>query len=51
MFDEDLADHDLPFDDAAASHYAEIVVSRRLAGVPIEAFDALIARYLCSVLI
>ncbi|WP_428488437.1 type II toxin-antitoxin system VapC family toxin [Rhodopila sp.] len=43
MFDEDLANRVLPFDDAAASHYAHIVVSRRLAGMPIEAFDALIA--------
>ena len=43
MFDEDLIDHVLPFDGAAASHYAEIVVSRRRAAAPIDAFDALIA--------
>jgi predicted nucleic acid-binding protein len=43
MFDEDLTNRVLPFDDAAASHYAQIVVSRRRAGAPIEAFDALIA--------
>jgi len=43
MFDEDLADRVLPFDSAASSRYAQIVVSRRLAGTPIEAFDALIA--------
>ncbi|MGA8907218.1 MAG: type II toxin-antitoxin system VapC family toxin [Acidobacteriaceae bacterium] len=43
MFDEDLAGRVLPFDAAAASRYAQIVVSRRLAGTPIEAFDALIA--------
>jgi predicted nucleic acid-binding protein len=43
MFDEDLANRVLPFDAAAASQYARIVVSRRRAGTPIEAFDALIA--------
>ena len=43
MFDEDLAGRVLPFDAAAASRYAQIATSRRLAGTPIEAFDALIA--------
>jgi predicted nucleic acid-binding protein len=43
MFDEDLAGRVLPFDAAAASQYARIVVSRSRAGTPIEAFDALIA--------
>jgi predicted nucleic acid-binding protein len=42
VFAEDLAGRVLPFDGAAA-HYAEIVVARRRAGNPIEAFDALIA--------
>ena len=43
MFAEDLADRILPFDSAAAAHYATIVVARREMGHPIEAFDALIA--------
>jgi predicted nucleic acid-binding protein len=43
MFAEDLADRILPFDEAAADRYAEIVVARRRAGRPIEALDALIA--------
>ena len=43
MFAEDLADRILPFDSAAAAHYATIVVARREMGRPIEAFDALIA--------
>src|ERR1700722_3899856 len=43
MFDEDLADRILPFGAAAAAHYADIVVTRRRAGKPIEGFDALIA--------
>lgn len=43
MFEEDLGDRILPFHAPAASRYGEIVVSRRLAGTPIEAFDALIA--------
>ena len=43
MFDEDLAGRVLPFDGAAASHYAQLVAGRRAAGAPIEAFDALIA--------
>ncbi len=43
VFDEDLADRVLPFDRAAAAHYADIVTARGRAGRPIEAFDALIA--------
>ncbi len=43
MFAEDLAERVLPFDRAAAACYADIVSSRRRAGNPIEAFDALIA--------
>jgi hypothetical protein len=43
MFTEDIADRVLPFSGAAAEHYAKIVVVRRQAGYPIEAFDALIA--------
>jgi hypothetical protein len=43
MFAEDLAARILPFDDEAARRYAEIVVSRRRQGRPIEAFDAQIA--------
>jgi toxin FitB len=33
----------LPFDEAAAVHYAEIFAARRHEGHPIEAFDAQIA--------
>ncbi|HEX4210623.1 MAG TPA: PIN domain-containing protein [Candidatus Binataceae bacterium] len=43
MFSEDLAGRVLPFNSAAAAHYAAIVVGRRESGNPIEAFDALIA--------
>jgi len=43
VFKEDMADRVLPFTSEAAAHYAMIVVSRRRAGKPIEAFDALIA--------
>ena len=43
MFTEDFAGRILPFDDEAAAQYAEIVVSRRRQGQPIEAFDAQIA--------
>lgn len=43
MFAEDFTGRILPFDDAAAARYAEIVVSRRQQGRPIEAFDAQIA--------
>jgi toxin FitB len=43
MFAEDFAGRILPFDDEAAVHYADIVVSRRQQGRPIEAFDAQIA--------
>jgi toxin FitB len=43
LFAEEFAGRVLPFDGAAARRYAEIVVLRRQAGTPIEAFDALIA--------
>ena len=43
MFNKDLGGRILPFDAAAAARYSEIVVNRRRAGAPIEAFDALIA--------
>jgi predicted nucleic acid-binding protein len=43
MFAEDFAGRVLSFDEPAASRYAEIVVSRRRQGRPIEAFDAQIA--------
>lgn len=43
MFAEDFAGRVLPFTGAAAAHYARIVTTRRQAGQPIEAFDALIA--------
>jgi predicted nucleic acid-binding protein len=43
LFAEDLADRILPYDAAAAGRYVEIVVARRRAGNPIDAFDALIA--------
>jgi toxin FitB len=43
MFTEDLADRVLPFDGAAAVHYADLVATRRRAGQPIEGFDAQIA--------
>jgi predicted nucleic acid-binding protein len=43
IFSEDLAGRILPLESSAAVHYAEIVLARRFAGKPIEAFDALIA--------
>lgn len=43
MFADDFAGRVLPFDEAAAVRYAEIVASRRREGRPIEAFDAQIA--------
>ncbi len=43
IFAEELAGRVLPFDGAAAEHYARIVTTRRAAGAPIEGFDALIA--------
>jgi toxin FitB len=43
MFTEDFAGRVLPFDESAAILYADIVVSRRRDGRPIEAFDAQIA--------
>ena len=43
IFAEELAGRVLPFDGAAAEHYARIVTARRAAGAPIEGFDGLIA--------
>ena len=43
MFEEDFSGRVLPFDAAAAPHYARIVGARRRAGSPIDGFDALIA--------
>jgi len=43
MFTDDFAGRVLPFDEAAAVHYAQIVAARRRDGRPIEAFDAQIA--------
>ena len=40
MFIDDFAGRVLPFDEAAAVHYADIVAARRREGRPIEAFDA-----------
>ncbi len=38
-----FADRVLPFDAAAAGHYADVVVERERAGAPIAGFDAQIA--------
>lgn len=43
MFSNEFLDRVLPFDGAAAVHYATIVTARRRAGNPIDAFDAQIA--------
>ncbi len=43
MFSEDFAGQVLGFDGDAAEMYAEIAVTRRLAGRPISQFDAMIA--------
>ena len=43
IFTEELEGRILPLASSAASHYAEIVLTRRIAGKPIEGFDALIA--------
>ena len=43
MFADDFEGRVLPFDEAAAVHYAEIVAARRREGRPIEAFKAQIA--------
>ncbi len=43
MFAEDFAGRLLPFGASAATRYAEIMLSRRRIGKPIEGFDALIA--------
>jgi predicted nucleic acid-binding protein len=41
--EEDFAGRILPFDDEAASHYADIVVGRERTGLPISMADAQIA--------
>lgn len=43
MFDEDFGARLLPFDAAAAPHFATVVAERRRAGRPISQFDAQIA--------
>ena len=43
IFEEDLAGRILPVDGKAAACYAGIAAARRLAGNPLEGFDALIA--------
>ncbi|MFC4003611.1 type II toxin-antitoxin system VapC family toxin [Prauserella oleivorans] len=43
LLTEDLQDQVLPFDDAAAVHYAEIAVARERDGRPISVADAQIA--------
>jgi predicted nucleic acid-binding protein len=43
MFIDDFAGRVLPFDEAAAVHYADIVAARHRDGRPIEGFDAQIA--------
>lgn len=43
MFQEDFAGKLLPFDPAAASHYATLAAHRRAKGIPISQFDAQIA--------
>jgi predicted nucleic acid-binding protein len=43
MFAEDFAGRLLPFGASAAARYAEIMLSRRRVGKPIEGFDGLIA--------
>lgn len=43
MFEEDFADHILPFDAQAAQHYARLVAAREASGKPIALADAQIA--------
>lgn len=43
VFAVDFAGRVLPFDGAAAEHFAELVAARRRSGSPIENFDAQIA--------
>ena len=43
IFDEDFADHVLPFDSLAADRYADIASKRKAQGKPISQFDAIIA--------
>jgi len=40
LFDEQLADQVLPFDRAAARHYADVVAARRALGRPVTHEDA-----------
>jgi predicted nucleic acid-binding protein len=40
MFDEEFGDRVLPYDSAAAPHYASLRSARERAGRPISAFDA-----------
>jgi toxin FitB len=40
MFANDFAGRILPFDTAAATHYADIVATRRASGRPVSQFDA-----------
>lgn len=43
MFEEDFAGRSLPFDDGAATRYAEIVATRSRSGRPVSIEDAQIA--------
>ena len=43
MFTEDLGGRILPFDEAAAAHFAEIAAGRRRAGMPFDVPDMQIA--------
>lgn len=43
LFEQDFADRLLPFDEAAAREFADIVFGRRRRGLPISQFDAQIA--------
>lgn len=47
LFAEEFAGRVLPFEGNASRRYAEIVLARRMAGHPIETFDALIAAIAC----
>jgi predicted nucleic acid-binding protein len=42
IFDEELADHVLPFESLAADHFATIAAKRKIEGKPISQFDAII---------
>jgi toxin FitB len=43
IFESGLRGKILPFDEEAARHYAQILSSKRLKGIPMSAFDAQIA--------